>query len=309
MKKRTKIVIIVILVVLLAVLTGIVIWNILRHISKEKILSFKETYNEEGIAINTDIPYIDKQPGYMYRSPETIRYHSDITDTERKAMVYLPADYDKDKKYPVLYLLHGYGGSQKTWHNKNADVIIQNLYYFKDATEMIVVCPDCVVGVDVDSDISFWDAIQYFDLTEDEIINNLMPYIESHYPVKTGRENTAIAGNSMGGRNALAIGFKHQDMFGYVGGFSSVSPLYQDRYQNSIPALLDELSIDESVGPFELLMICVGRSDDACGDVTYELDDYFNQRKIEHIFYDVEGGHQNTVWQNALYNFVQRIFK
>lgn len=74
---------------------------------------------------------------------------------------------------------------------------------------MIVVCPDCVVSRnEEDRDAGFYETIRYFDLTEREIIDNLMPYVEEHFNVLTGRENTAIAGNSMGGRNSLAIGFK-----------------------------------------------------------------------------------------------------
>lgn len=310
--KSKKKIILTVLLCILCVAAGLIISRpLIKKHSEKKVEAYQDRLNEDGIAIDTENnPYfMEKQPGYDYRSPKTITYESKVTGTKRKAMVFLPADYDEEKEYPVLYLLHGYGGSQKTWRNKNADIIVQNVHYFKDAAEMIVVCPDCVVGENVDDDISFWDVIPYFDKTEEELIGSLMPYIEEHFSVKTGRDNTAIAGNSMGGRNALAIGFKHQDMFGYVGGFSSVSPLYTEKYQNSIPALTDSLTINESTGQFKLLMLCVGRSDNVCGDVTYELHDYFNQNDVEHIFYDVDGGHQNTVWQNALYNFTQRIFR
>ena len=60
-------------------------------------------------------------------------------------MIFLPADYDEDKEYPVLYLLHGLDGSHRTWRNKSADIILQNLYYFDDVPEMFVVCPNCEV--------------------------------------------------------------------------------------------------------------------------------------------------------------------
>ena len=212
-------------------------------------------------------------------------------------MVFLPAGYDKNKSYPVLYLLHGYGGRHSTWRNKNAHIIIQNLIYFEDVPEMIVVCPDCVVSADENArDENFYETIQYFDLAEKEIVDNLMPYIEDHFNVLTGRENTAIAGNSMGGRNSLAIGFRHQDKFGYIG----------ERYSGGIPALLDELKLDSS--QFEFLMLSVGKSDNVCGDVTYALHEYMTGHGINHVFYDVDGEHENKVWQNSLYNFCKNIF-
>ena len=67
-------------------------------------------------------------------------------------MVFLPADYREDKEYPVLYLLHGYGGSHRTWHNKEADVILQNLYYFENVPEMIVVCPNSNINENESAD-------------------------------------------------------------------------------------------------------------------------------------------------------------
>lgn len=303
-KKSTKVLIIIAVVLILLVVS----WFAGRKIAPEHYKTHGGNYNESGMLIDSvKNPYFSKrQWGYVYKIPRTIKYHSDVTGTERKAMVFLPAGYDKNKSYPVLYLLHGYGGSQKTWRNKRAHIIVQNLMYFEDVPEMIVVCPDCVVGYEGKSDdLKFYDCIEYFDRTEKEVVDNLMPYIEANYNVLTGRENTAIAGNSMGGRNALAIGFKHQDKFGYVGAFSSVSPIPMENYR--VPALLDELKIDSS--QFEFLMLSVGKSDNVCGNVTYRLHDYLTQREIEHVFYDVEGEHENRVWQNSLYNFCRNIFR
>ena len=72
--------------------------------------------------------------------------------------------------------------------------------------------------------------------------------------------------------------------------------------------LLDHF-IDPEYGGFHLLMLMVGRSDTVCGDVTYALHEQMTEAGIEHIFYDVEGGHQNIVWQNALYNFCLQLKK
>ena len=72
--------------------------------------------------------------------------------------------------------------------------------------------------------------------------------------------------------------------------------------------LLDDLVIDPEYGGFKLLMLEVGNEDNVCGWVTYDLDRMMTEKGIEYIFYDTNGGHQTTVWQNALYNFCLRLF-
>lgn len=276
-----------------------------------EIQEYHENENEDGVIVETPNPYfVKKQVGYSYHLPETITYHSDITDSMRHAMVFLPADYSEDKEYPVLYLLHGYGGSHRTWHNKEADVILQNLYYFENVPEMIVVCPNSNINENESADgLDFWQSISFFNHTTEELVHNVMPYIEANYSVKRGRENTAVAGNSMGGRNALAAAYTYPELFGYVGAFSSATAVAAANDTTWVETPLEDLTLPEGVEPFKVLMLAVGRSDDVCGEVTYELHDYMNEQGINHIFYDMEGGHWTVVWQNALYNFGRKLFR
>ena len=308
-KNRKAAIFIIILFILLA---GVFVF---RNICKERIgreiAQYKQEVNEQGIAADlSENPYfMAKQIGYDYRRPETITYPSGITGTDRHAMVFLPADYTQQKQYPVLYLLHGLNGSHRTWRNKSADIILQNLYYFQDVPEMVVVCPNSAVNQAEDThDLELEDTVKAYDLTAKEVVENLMPYINSHYSVKTEREYTAVAGNSMGGRNALYAAFTYPQLFGYVGAFSSAHVLEDGTEGSILPPLLQDLTLPDDVEGFKLLMLCVGRSDEVCGSVTYQLHDYMEEKGLEHIFYDVEGGHQNTVWQNALYNFARMIF-
>lgn len=304
------------IMLLIAVLAAGQITNIQKEKSKRaveaEIAQLKQQENAEGIVEETPDPYfIEEQKGYKYRSPQMIAYYSEITQTMRHAMVFLPADYDDKKSYPVLYLLHGYGGSHRTWRNKKANVILQNLSYFEDVPEMIVVCPNSNVNKEESvDDTDFWSCIEPFDHTTEEVVQYLMPYINSHYSVKQGRKNTAVAGNSMGGRNALAMAYTYPELFGYVGAFSSATAVEEANDTSMISAPLHDLNLPvNKEKPFDVLMLAVGKSDDVCGEVTYELNDYMNQQNIEHIFYDTEGGHQTVVWQNALYNFARKIFK
>lgn len=284
----------------------------LREKTKQEVLQYEQETDEQGIAVDlSENPYYKtEQPGYEYSEPETITYPSGVTGTERHAMVLLPADYDEDEEYPVLYLLHGMGGSHRTWRNKDAHIIIQNLHYFYGVPEMITVFANsCVNEEESTEDLSLEDTVKAFDGTADDLVGSLMPYIEAHYSVKTGRENTAVAGNSMGGRNALYAAFTHQDLFGYVGAFSSAHVLGSPDSGSVLPALISDFTVDPSVGGFEMVMVCVGRQDDVCGEESYRIDENMTANGVDHIFYDMKGGHEDSVWQNALYNFGERLFQ
>lgn len=126
-----------------------------------------------------------EQPGFEYNEPETIAYYSEITGRERHANILLPADYDTSEKYPVLYLLHGLDGSHRTWKNKDGYIIIQNLSYLYDVPEMIVVFPNSAVNEQEDTDdLDIYEKVAAYDLTEQDLVTSLMPFISSHYSVK-----------------------------------------------------------------------------------------------------------------------------
>ncbi len=279
---------------------------------KEEVLSYQQEVNQDGIAVDmSQNPYFNqKQPGYYYPEPEEIEYASEVTGTMRHAYVILPPNYSTQKTYPVLYLLHGLGGSHKTWLNKDADIILYNLMYFYGAKEMIIVLPNSeVTETENADDLEIREKVAVYDKIEEDLVYNLMPFINSHYSVKTGKENTAIAGNSMGGRESAKIAFHHPELFNYIGLFSSAGILPTGSHQTIMTPVVEEADMIAAADEFELIFLCVGREDEVCGFVTYDLHERMEANGIRHIFYDTEGGHQNTVWQNALYNFGKRIFQ
>lgn len=252
--------------------------------------------------------YREKVPGYTYAEPEPITYYSGITGGERPALVLLPIDYDENKQYPVLYLLHGLSGNEYTWLKKKADIIIQNMHYLYDCPEMVVVLPNCNVNPENSTaGMGYQEKCKAYDRTEADVVNYLMPYINEHYSVYTDKAHTAVAGNSMGGRNAMFMAFTHQELFNYVGVFSAAGVVKTGH--DFFPPLLDELVLDDEKGGFAMLMLMVGREDFICGDVSYDLHDRLNRAGIDHIFYDVVGPHYDIVWENALYNFCMRVFQ
>lgn len=275
---------------------------------------FKNTKSRQTVEDVDEIEYelnlTKKIDGYSYANPITVTYYSDVAGTDRQAMVFLPVDYKVEKQYPVLYLFHGLNGNYESWSKKGADVLLQNLYNQGEVTEMIVVCVDSSVGAD---NKARWSnerkAAKAYDLTAIDTVQSLMPYINEHYSVKTGRENTAVAGYSMGGRNAIYTAFTYPDTFGYVGAFSTEYVIDYGESPNKLEPLLDDLSLPADVEPFELIMLCVGRDDDDCGIVSYDLNRYMENHNIDHIFYEFDGGHESKVWQRSLLYFSKKIFK
>src|SRR5262249_25434495 len=123
--------------------------------------------------------------------------------------------YAKDKKYPVLYLLHGKGGNESNWTRVgSAAAILDNLYADQKVVPMLVVMPNGTVPASGTSK-------HFTSGFEKELLQDVIPFVESRYPVQADREHRAIAGLSMGGGQALRIGLKHLDQFAWIGGFSS----------------------------------------------------------------------------------------
>src|SRR6478672_4733805 len=133
---------------------------------------------------------------------DTISYTSKTVGTTRRALIYTPPNYSKKKKYPVLYLLHGIGGDEKEWFNGgHPEIIFDNLYSENKVEPMIVVMPNGRAMKDdrATGNIMAPDKVQAFATFEQDLLNDVIPYIEKKYPVLKDRENRAIAGLSMGG--------------------------------------------------------------------------------------------------------------
>lgn len=120
--------------------------------------------------------------------------------------IYLPSDYQTSgKKYPVLYLLHGMWSNNREWvTNGHADKYTTEAIINGNLAEMIIVMPYAYDSFYVDG---------YTHNYESFFMKTLVPYIEANYPVKTGRENTAICGLSMGGFGASYYAFTYPEKF------------------------------------------------------------------------------------------------
>jgi predicted alpha/beta superfamily hydrolase len=135
--------------------------------------------------------------------------------------VYTPPGYDAAETYPVLYLLHGIGGNHTEWLGGEPNNVLSNLLALGEAPPMIAVIPNVRAMKDdgYQSDMFSAENIAAFDNFINDLRDDLMPFIKENYSVSDKREETAIAGLSMGGREALFIGVSMPETFGYVGAF------------------------------------------------------------------------------------------
>lgn len=246
------------------------------------------------------------------------QYYSSVTDRLTNLNVMLPADYDASKKYPVLYLLHGYWGTEDSLIDAGdaslkINEIISNLTAEGAAKEMIVVFPYIYTSKEQIScsAMDLANSLAY-DNFINALITDIMPFINTEYATLTDRENTAIAGFSMGGREALYIGITRPDLFGYVGGFCPAPGLTPGTDINMHPGQLqlNEFKIqDEDNMPY-LLMIVGGTNDSVVYKRPYQYHNILDINHMNNVWLEVpHGGHDGSTIRPGVYNFVRSIFK
>lgn len=217
--------------------------------------------------------------------------------------LYLPNQYSKtNKRFPVLYLLHGAYGSYRDWVEKT------NVENLADSYNFIIVMPDGnPFGWYVDSPI---DSTSRY---ESYIIKELIPFVDSHYRTLRDRKHRGICGLSMGGHGAISLAEKHPDLFGSASSLSGLMDItrYPKRWEiakrlgkysqfperwkaNSCYFLAKRL-----VGANVKLLIDVGRSDFSVKinrDFNRELDSL----KIPHIYREFPGSHNWNYWRSHI---------
>lgn len=249
---------------------------------------------------------LSAKDGYEYGDDIEITYISEITDLPKHAMVTLPADYDEEKAYPVLYLLHGMSCDHKSWlEDCNAKYIVQNLHADENVKDVIIVSVNCIVTPrEIAPSITSTSYAAAFDKTGDDIVSSLMPYVNQNFSTLEGRQHTALAGFSMGGREALLTAFKYPEVFGYVGAFSAAG--FSSDVLSSNPEVPDFKIADGA--QFEYLMLAIGTFDMSTGHVTTQISNVFNKNNVKYVKKTYTGGHDYSVWKNALYDYVKTVF-
>lgn len=242
-----------------------------------------------------------------------IKYNSTVVGTVREANVILPPNYDSSSKYPVLYLLHGLGGDENEWLVGNPVEIIGNLINSGDVKPMITVIPNVRArknDLRNPPDVFTKKHFEAFDNFINDLQNDLMPYIHANFSILEGRENTAIAGLSMGGRESIYIGIKLQNIFGFVGAFSPAFGLihYSNNNVTEEGLLNEDGFILEDDFKDTFIMIIHGDSDPVVRDEPFKYHMAFEKNGVKHIYKEFTGGHDFNVWSYGLYLFVKSLY-
>jgi enterochelin esterase-like enzyme len=133
---------------------------------------------------------------------------------------------------------------------------------------------------------------------ENDLLKDVLPFVESHYAVRTDREGRAIAGLSMGGGQALGIGLKHLDQFAWIGGFSSA--LFGNREAIEDPA--------DAAKKLRLLWVSCGDTD-SLFNASKSFHEALEGKKVPHVWHVDSGGHTGKVWKNDLYQLAPLLFR
>jgi S-formylglutathione hydrolase FrmB len=237
---------------------------------------------------------------------DTVLTYSAAMHKNIKAVVVRPQDYSTDKKFPVIYLLHGYSGNYADWVTSDPDkTSVQQL---ADRYDLMVVCAD--------GDYSSW----YFDSPIDPkwkyetyISSELVSYIDSHYSTIGNRSGRAITGLSMGGHGALFLAFRHQDVYGACGSMSGGVDLrpfadnwdiakrlgsykrYPDRW-----AAYSVINLVSLLKPNSLAITFDCGSSDFFAGVNKALHEKLLAAKIPHDYASRPGAHTWEYWGNSI---------
>ncbi|MDR7267375.1 enterochelin esterase-like enzyme [Pelomonas saccharophila] len=228
-------------------------------------------------------------------------YDSAVTRTQRQALVYLPPGYSPQRRYPVLYLLHGIGGNQHEWRGYvRGTAVLDRLLAQGQAQPMIVVMPNGRARADdapPPAERTFTpDHIAAFASFEADLLNSLIPAIDAKYATLANADHRAIAGLSMGGGQSLNFGLSHRETFAWVGGFSSAP--------NTRPAA----ELLHGKGDFKLVYLSCGNRDGLI-NVSQSMHRELKALGVAHVWNVDEYGHDRESWAENLYHFAQRLFR
>jgi len=254
-----------------------------------------------------------KQQGMEYPTAKKVTYYSNFSKKNHQMNVILPVGYTESKKYPVLYFLHGFMGNEDTLlQGVGADSIPTYLFKEGKAKEMIVVLPNTYVpepGKELPPSYDEQYILGYDNFIY-ELVDSIMPYMEENYSIATGRENTAVCGFSMGGRNSLYIGYKRSDLVGYVGGFSpapGVTP--GDDWTGHHAGLFSTEDQFRAEIPLIVTLISCGTNDSAVGQFPKGYQEILAKNNQDSIYMEVPGAdHDDNAVAAGFYNFVQAAF-
>ncbi len=266
--------------------------------------------------MTNDVPASAINGNSDYGTLEEITYFSTISGKNKKANVLLPEGYSKNEKYPVLYVNHGIFGDHNTMLDDGMKIrsLAGNLAKSGEAEKMIIVFTSMYTSKTSDQCQGFTvEETKAYDAIREDLAECLMPYIEQNYSVKTGRENTAISGFSMGGRETLYVGVTRPDLFGYIGaacpapGVTPGTDSFMAHPGNMAEA---DFKIKDTANYPYLWLITGGTNDTVVGQFPQSYHNILTTNGQDHIWQEIQGGgHDGSCVVPMMYNFMKGIFK
>jgi enterochelin esterase family protein len=230
----------------------------------------------------------------------SIYYWSELNGLERHINVYVPAEYEDNpqKKYPVLYLVHGMGEDENGWlvqgHMAN---IMDGLIESGKAVPMIVVMPSGDIKTNSDVRVASGDVTKIY-------INDLIPFIDKTFRTRTDRQNRAMAGLSRGGMQTTTTVFANMDKFAWMGTFSGFFYRGDNLIETGFNGVFrDAAAFDNQMN---LLFISTGTEERSPKESVEALKNH----GIKNIVYHESRGtaHEWLTWRRALNDFAPRLF-
>jgi enterochelin esterase family protein len=241
----------------------------------------------------------------------TLLYKSRSNGVTRELTVYVPPGYEQasSRRYPVLYLLHGFANDHHSWHRYGrANDILDNLLAQKKIEPFLVVMPLGYGGVLVNGDgtgvAPNGDARGDAALYQRDLLEDIIPMIDKKYRTIADRRHRAIVGFSMGGGQAGRFGLRNLETFSRIGimsaGMASGSDGEPMATLAANPAKANKL--------IDLLWIACGKEDAALKGAT-TLHQALEQAGIKHTFLETDGAHHWRVWRRYLRDLAPLLFK
>jgi enterochelin esterase-like enzyme len=258
---------------------------------------------ESGI----EIPAHDRDfyalKGVPHGRVQQILFPSPSTGTQRRAFVYTPPGYDQDtqRRYPVLYLQHGWGEDETAWSNQgHANLIMDNLLAEGRTQPFLIVM---TYGMTNDVQIG---GLASFDITpfETVLLRELIPYVDTNFRTLTDRGHRAMAGLSMGGMETKTITLKHLDVFSHIGLLSGGSISLDD--VNRTPGYREQVKLTfVSYGSKELEGGRGARGGNPQGDA-----DALKSAGLHNVFYvSPDTAHEFLTWRRSLHELAPLLFR
>ncbi|MCQ2522931.1 MAG: esterase family protein [Lachnospiraceae bacterium] len=289
-----------------------------KELNVEETVEDNSTIESTGeIVEKCPISASEKKSGVAYGEYGHDTYFSKTCNMERAYSFLLPANYDENKKYPVMYLLHGIFGDENSFpsdSNNKIKEIFGNLSSEGRTREWIVIMPNMFAKDKPEQAPGFSaEGVWPYDNFINDLVNDLMPTVEERYSVLTGRDNTAIAGFSMGGRETLYISVSRPDLFSFACAIAPAPGVVpgKDNFMVHEGTISEEAFVYPKEGDeneLKLLIVCAGDHDSVVGKFPLSYHTILEGNGSKHIWFEVPGAdHDNTAIKSGIYNFLIQI--